>query len=261
MGRTRRPAPLPRSSNPQARNVGNLGDILKHAALCELAAMLAERSARVRYLETHTFLLHAPIADTAWWHGEVDTLAGRLPAHARYRELERAALSSTGEYRCSAGLVMDVLGPRRANATLGEADGRTRATLREQIRDERLADVFVADDASAALRHAGEDEGGAVLVHVDPFKLTPEAWAPLAAGLDTVSARAEELVLVAYRYTRQGRSAWPRAPMGAIGPVAEVRGGPHEVAAYASPNLEEAVREICCSLGWQGVERVATSSC
>ena len=123
----------PPLTNRQSRSVGNLGDILKHAALVELASLLASRGAPVSHVDTHTFLLHAPAADRARWTREVDDLAARHPAYARYAALERAFFERTTHYRCSSGLVLDVLSDRRHCAVLGEANARTRAELAEQI--------------------------------------------------------------------------------------------------------------------------------
>ena len=49
----------PNIENIQSGNVGNLGDILKHAALVELGSLLRSRNpdGRSNYLDTHTFLL------------------------------------------------------------------------------------------------------------------------------------------------------------------------------------------------------------
>jgi 23S rRNA A2030 N6-methylase RlmJ len=241
---------MPRRQNRQARSVGNLGDILKHAALFELASMLARAGGAVRYVETHTFLLHAPLADAERWTREVDRLAAMHPAFAGYAAFQRDALARTGRHRCSSGVVLDVLGDRRLSAVMGEVDGATRAVLHEQIREERLANVVVTDDDVAALRAASVEPGDSLLVHVDPFVLPPERWASLAPGLDALCAGAAEAVVVVYRYTRGARSAWPAAPRGTRGPVAQVRGGPHEIAAYASPGAAGAVLEICGALGW-----------
>jgi len=240
---------MPRT-NPQSRSVGNLGDILKHAALFELASLLAELHAPVRYIETHTYLLDAPPADLGRWRREVDGLVSKNPANAGYVALEAAALARTGRYRCSAGLVMDVLRDRRVFATLGEADAKTRAELREQTALQQLANVVIVDDATAALRDGTSPHADSVLVHVDPFALSPELWARLAPGLDATCESAAAAVLVAYRYTRSGRSPWPAAPAATLGPVAQIRGGPHEVAVYASAGVADRVREICAALGW-----------
>ncbi len=242
---------MARPTNRQLRSVGNLGDILKHAALLELASMLAEATTKVRWIDTHTFLLHAPIADRERWNREVDALASAHPAYGRYAGLERESLARIARYRCSSGLVMDVLGDRRLSSALGEANGATRAELREQAEEERLASVSIADEAAAALRDARVDSAGPLLIHVDPFSLSQELWTSLAPALDAVCAASGAAALVVYRYTRGARSAWPPAPNGMLGPVAQIRGGPHEVAAYASPGIEGAVRQVCVALGWR----------
>jgi hypothetical protein len=178
------------SRNRQHGHVGNLGDVTKHAALVELAAMLAERFASVSFVDTHTFLLHAPLANAELWRREADSRLAKQPAYARYVELERAYLQRTGEYRCSSGLVLDVLGEQLACAVLGEANGLTRAELKGQLAKEQHTRVHVVDEARAVDREARVPSAGALLVHVDPFTLTPEAWAPPRAGARfAVSAR------------------------------------------------------------------------
>ncbi len=239
---------MARPTNRQSRSVGNLGDVLKHGVLVELAGRLA--SPTLRYVDTHTFLLHAPAADPVRWSNEIDALVAAHPAYARYAALERASLSRASHYRCSSGLMLDVLGDRRGNLVLGEANPLTRAQLEEQITEERHANVEVAPDAAVALTLAGAS-AGPLLIHVDPFSLSPELWASLAPALDALGERSSAMALVAYRYTRSAPSAWPVAPVGTLGPVAQIRGGPHELAAYASAALRDTVREVCASLGWQ----------
>ncbi len=245
---------MARPTNRQSRSVGNLGDILKHGVLVELAGRLA--SPTLRYVDTHTYLLHAPAADPARWSRELDALVVAHPAHARYAALERASLARTSHYRCSSGLVLDVLGDRRGSLVLGEANPVTRAQLEAQITEERHANVEVAPDAALALTLAAAS-AGPLLIHVDPFSLSPEVWASLAPSLDALGERSNATALVVYRYTRSAPSPWPIAPAGTLGPVAQIRGGPHELAAYASADLRDTVREVCASLGWHLLESPA----
>lgn len=238
-------------TNQQSRSVGNLGDILKHAALVELASLLDRRAAPVSYVDTHTFLLHAPASDRARWSREVDDLVARYPAYAPYARLQRAFFERTTHYRCSSGLVLDVLAERRDCAILGEANARTRAELAEQIAHEQLDRVWVVDAAASVDRPSRVPPGGAALVHVDPFALSEADWSSFAPGLDAIAERSAEAVFLVYRYSRSARVAWPVAPMGTLGPVAETRGGPHELAAYASASVADAVQDVCGSLGWR----------
>ncbi|AKF04294.1 hypothetical protein [Sandaracinus amylolyticus] len=239
---------MARPTNRQSRSVGNLGDVLKHAALIALAERLAHT--RVRYVDTHTFLLHAPLADLERWNADVERLVSEHPAYARYIAAERASLARTSHYRCSSGLVLDVLGHQRSTLVLGEANVVTRAELKEQIREERLVGVHVVDEAVAALEYRWRDTGP-LLVHIDPFALSPELWRSLAPALDALCESSTDVAIVVYRYTRNARSPWPVAPRGTHGPVAQTRGGPHELAAYASPRMTSAVQEACASLGWR----------
>jgi 23S rRNA A2030 N6-methylase RlmJ len=237
------------SRNRQSGHVGNLGDIIKHAALVELASMLGEMASPVSFVDTNTFLLHAPLANAERFGRESQAHVDKHPVAARYLARERESLARTGHYRCSSGLVLDVLGDRRACAVLGEANGLTRAELKEELREEGHENVHVVDDASAIDRGAWVPEGSSLLVHVDPFALTPEVWAPMAPALDALSARSSAAVFVLYSYTRAARTVWPTPPTGTIF-IAENRGAPHEVAIYASCALREAVGGLCSSLGW-----------
>ncbi len=238
------------SRNRQSGHVGNLGDIIKHAALVELATNLAQRDAPVSFVDTNTFLLHAPLANAERFHREAAAHVEKHPAAARYLERERASLARTGQYRCSSGLMLDVLGDRRACAVLGEANGLTRSELSSQLRDEGHAGVHVVDDASAVDRDQHVPAGSTLLVHVDPFALTPDLWAPMAPALDAMSARASAAVFVIYSYIRAGRTEWPTPPTGTSF-IAENRGAPHEVALFASADVRELVRAVCGSLGFR----------
>jgi hypothetical protein len=56
--------------NRQFANVGNLGDILKHAALTSLVELLYTRGERLLSVDTHAFLLEAPCPDPTRWRLE-----------------------------------------------------------------------------------------------------------------------------------------------------------------------------------------------
>lgn len=223
--------------------------MLKHGALVALATELGR--AGLRFVDTHTFLLQAPLADQARWQDAVAARVASHPAYAPYVALERTSQLRSGLYRCSSGLMLDVLGGR-GEVVLGEANPETRAELRAQLADEGHVQASVHQDAVRALEHAARGEAASpLLVHVDPFALTRELWAQLAQPLDALTGTAPDVAMVLYRYTRNAPSPWPSAPRGMAGPVAEVRGGPHELSAYASPKLAEAVRGIVHALGWR----------
>ena len=241
---------MPRIINRQLGNVGNVGDILKHAALVELAAWLARERADVSFVDTHSFQLEAPLPDRARWEREVEALAARYPAYERYRALERSSLGQNGHYRCSSALVLDALGDGRACAVLGEANAASRAELSAQIAAGRFENVLVVEDAARVDDAARVPGGGTLLVHVDPFRLSAELWSRMAPALSAMSGRSRDAAFLLYRYSRNARTAWPEAPARTTGPLAEIRGGPHEIAAYASPGIAEIVLATCAALGW-----------
>lgn len=241
---------MARVTNRQMGNVGNLGDIIKHAALMDLAFFLARTHPEVSYVDTHAFLLHAPLADRDRWNREVDALAAVHAGYARYAVLQRESLARTSDYRCSAGLVLDVLGDMRVCAVLGEANPATLAELSGQVAAESLTNVHVVNDAAKVDEDARVRRGGALLVHVDPFTLSPEVWSRIAGALDALVSRSADAAILVYRYSRNASTPWPDAPKGAEGPVAETRAGPHAFAAYASPGVADAVRRLCSALGW-----------
>ncbi|MDB4945848.1 MAG: hypothetical protein JWP97_5382 [Labilithrix sp.] len=146
--------------------------------------------------------------------------------------------------------MLDALGNHRACAVLGEANAATRAKLAAQIAADRLENVHVVEDGACVDDAARVPPGGTLLVHVDPFRLTNDLWSRLAPALSAMSSRSADAVFVLYRYSRNARAAWPDAPTGTTGPLTEARGGPHEVAAYASAALAERVVSVCGALGW-----------
>lgn len=246
------------SRNRQTGHVGNLGDIIKHAALVELGALLVDTGSPVSFVDTHTFRLHAPLSRAERFHRELAAHVEHYPAAVRYAEIERAYLERTGDYRCSSGLMLDVLGEQRVCAVLAEANGLTRAELKEQIAEEGHANVHVVDDASAVDRGAWVPAGGSLLVHVDPFALTKAVFAPIAPALDAMAARTSAAVFVFYSFIRAGRTDWPEPPHGTTF-IGENRGAPHEVVVYASPSVHDGVALVCDALGFQS-KPVRTSS-
>lgn len=57
--------------NIQYKNVGNLGDILKHAALINISRVIPKNTL---YVDFHTFQIHAPFSDYENWKKNVENL-------------------------------------------------------------------------------------------------------------------------------------------------------------------------------------------
>jgi 23S rRNA A2030 N6-methylase RlmJ len=216
--------------NVQDGNVGNRGDVLKHVALVELAALLRARNpGGVRHVETHTFRLDAPLSRA--WSGE-----------GRYGALE-APWVARGRYRCSAGLVADVLGPV-GRLALAEAHPETRAALAAAVAAEGLVVDALVDEAFALGEIALPPMP--LLVHVDPFDHARRYWPLVERLLATWRRPEEDAVVLAFAYDKTDAIAWPEAPAGLVA-IGRRDDRPYGVAAWASPGIAEAAR---AAVGW-----------
>ena len=163
------------TANKQFANVGNLGDILKHAALTSLVQLLHTRGGRLLSVDTHAFLLEAPCPDPSRWLVEAQRECSHHPEFGSYIEHQRHVGDTPSRYRCSSGLVLDVsraVGPGNPALILAECDRDTKARLKEQLKIEHVEPHAVLDDAR---------ELSAVAV--------PDADVPLTESLPTPVAR------------------------------------------------------------------------
>ncbi|MFZ5476461.1 MAG: hypothetical protein ACOZNI_06750 [Myxococcota bacterium] len=209
--------------NVQEGNVGNRGDVLKHEALVAFAELLLARNpGGVRHVETHAFRLDAPLSRP--WTGT-----------GRYAELE-APWVAKGRYRCSAGLVADVLGPA-GRLVLAEADPETRAALAAQVAAEGLRLELLVEDA--LLLASRELPPMAMLVHVDPFDHPARYWPTVSHLLRWRGDR--DAIVVAFAYDRGGPIEWPGAPEGTVA-IGARWDAPYGLAAWATRGIAEAAR-------------------
>lgn len=237
------------SPNVQDRNVGNVGDIVKHAALVALAGLLRRRNAGlVRHVETHTFRLVAPIPEPALWRGRV---AAHVPAGAdAYVALEEPWVGR-GLYRCSAGLVADTLGAP-VRLLLAEAHPPTRDALRAALANEGLpVDALVHD--ALALHLPAPPDPAPLLVHVDPFDHPRGYWRVVEHLLGTWRRPDQDAVVLAFAYDKAGPVDWPAppaTPAGALEPLGRKDAVPYGLAAWATPGIAEDAAAIVRALGW-----------
>jgi hypothetical protein len=232
------------SPNLQDANVGNRGDIVKHAALVALATLLRARNAGpVRHVETHTFRLTAPLPDPALWSSRVAELG--LSDHA-YAAIE-APWAAQGRYRCSAGLVADTLGAP-LSLLLAEAHAPTRALLQAALAEEGLPVDALVDDA-LALAALPPGAPAPLLVHVDPFDHPAGYWPVVAALLDRWRLPAHDAVVLSFAYDKRGPIAWPPPPPG-LSALGRLDLAPYGLAAWASPGIAADARSALAALGW-----------
>lgn len=238
-------------TNVQFRNAGNLGDVLKHAALLHLADLLHSRGVGrpIHWLDTHTFLLHAPLSDVGRWHATVGQEVERNPGYGAYEAAE-APWVARGSYRCSTGLVASRI--PGVHLHLAESDPATRRLLEAQLQDEGRPAEHLLGDADAYLTAEPRSPTGAVLALVDPFGHPARFWGALDAALAAFRDPEADAIVLAFAYG-MSPPAWPRPPQGCVGPVAVVERLPYGLAVYASPSVAAQVRAGVLELGWQPI--------
>lgn len=90
----------------QEDNVGNVGDVIKHASLVALLQSVLNVPGPVLYAETNAFRPSAPLPETGWQFENA-----RLPLTdvvRRYQQIEWSYVRN-GEYLCSPGIARAVL--------------------------------------------------------------------------------------------------------------------------------------------------------
>ena len=243
---------MPTASGPhniQYNNVGNTGDILKHAALVELARLIQQRNldVQINYLDTHAFVAEAPLAN-ACWHDEVKRLANSHPAYETYYSLERQCVER-GNYSCSTGLGAMLL--TDARFYLCERDAQTRAALQAQFTRRQCNLVRLLDDVACWDRDIGKVSAGPLLALVDPFALTDGDWDAARSAVARLWAPGADGLLEVFSYNRECTGVtWPRAPSSWAGPIAQIGRALYFLALYAAGDIVAGAAERLATLGW-----------
>lgn len=235
--------------NLQQNNVGNQGDILKHAALNALAGLLADPHAGpLNYLDTHAYLLHARLANGCWC-AETERLVVEHSAYRSYVEVE-APWVARGEYQCSAGIVHRMA--PHAYLYLSESNATTRRILASQIAGAGIERATLLSEVAQWCKTPPPARQGRLLALLDPFRLTEDDWRAGLCGLERLHLGGEDGLLEVFAYD-EGVSEvdWPVPPKGWAGPLARLHRAPFHLAVYASGPLRHTVAKLLEGLGWQ----------
>jgi len=237
------------SRNQQDANVGNLGDILKHTALLQLAALVAKRNPdrTINYLETNAYKLLAPCPNSAAWVREVAEERRRSALISDYIAAESSWIIK-GKYRCSVGLAIDSL-PRRA-LFLAEKDPATRAELFEQLQLEGEKDAQLFADALELTKLGSKTNPGPLLGLVDPFLSPLEIWPAVTHAARALWEPGQDGIIAVFSYGKDSPAAWPPAPGGFGGPIASLDRKPYFLAIYATAKVAGEASTVARSLGW-----------
>jgi 23S rRNA A2030 N6-methylase RlmJ len=235
--------------NLQQNNVGNLGDILKHAALGALARLFSNAGAvAVNYLDTHAYLLRARLANPDW-HAQTRRLRAEDAAYRSYVDLE-APWVARGDYLCSAGIIHS-LAPH-AHLYLSESDPATRAILANQIADHGIEGVTILDGAALWCTAPPSAPRGSLLALVDPFRLTETDWEAALCGLERLHHRRADGLLEVFAFDSLVTELdWPPPPEGWLGPVARLDRAPYHLAVYANGPIRHVARATLERLGFK----------
>lgn len=237
------------ADNPQSGNVGNLGDILKHAALTRLAQVLGERRIpRVNYLDTHAFQFIARPANRNW-HGEVDALLREYPDCRAYRDLQ-AGYVAQEKYLCSSAVVAECLPV--AALCLSERNAHSRGVLGSQLSRRGIAPAALLDGVAAWADAEIHIPPSALLALIDPFAMDEVCWRDAWRAVHRLWAPDDAGVVLVFDYDKKVDAIeWPAAPRPWGESVARIARNPFHLACYASPAMREPVGEALCRLGWE----------
>ena len=249
------------TQNKQFANVGNLGDILKHAALVSLIELLHSRGKRLLSVDTHAFLLEAPCPDPSRWLLDAERERCSHAAFEGYIKHQNGVGADPSLYRCSSGLVVDVsrAAGRVPTLILAELDSLTRARLKDQLNDERVEPRVLLDDARKLSAIAIPDTD-VMFALVDPFKLDQALWQSIAKSLSRFRRSVKAAVVEVFIFDNsKARVEWPGAPAGFTGPVATIDRRPYHLAIYATSGIAEECGRACVALGWELVAHENTA--
>ncbi|MCE5278856.1 MAG: ATP-dependent helicase [Planctomycetaceae bacterium] len=245
--------------NVQYRNVGNLGDIYKHAALVSLGNLLASRKLgkTINYLDTHAFVPEAPVKNRDQWNRDIAKLKGEHPSYGAYYDIEKPKVDE-GQYLCSTGLALKVLGNPRL--FLSENNPETFRELKRQLLAEGQKPACLLKALEGFCHQDVSDHAGPLLALFDPFMLTEEqlrtAW-DIACGTITALTRpCETGAVLVFQYWKHENAVCLPAPEGYVGPVASVarkteRGDAYyHLSAYATTETSQEAARRLDGLGW-----------
>jgi len=241
-------------NNPQYRNVGNLGDILKHAALVSLTKIAIRKAKKkLTYIDTHAFMLSAPCPNPDEWHRIIRSVFAAHESYQDYFMLERHIMENK-PYRCSSGLTLDLLSTSGISycAFLYEKDSQTRKTLKQQLHSEGQEHCEVISDALTIATLKLPPEIDTLLMLVDPFnKLDDELWNAVSKALCNYVNSGIEVIVQVFTYDKNSDAIqWREAPHPIGKPCAHISRQPFHLAVYSMKGLNKDVTQCCQALGW-----------
>lgn len=236
-------------NNLQDNNVGNLGDIIKHAALLELAKLIQSRNptTAIHYVDTHAYKLIAGLSNVLW-REDVGVLLQEYSAYKSYYDLEKS-LAAQSKYMCSSAIVAEVM--PNVLLHLSEQDFATRQILKAQLKDYAIEPATLLSDARDWCSLQTTVERRPLLMLLDPFKLSNDYWQSALCAISKLHQLGSDGLLLVFTYDKDNyHVAWPLPPRLWKGPVATINNKPYFLAVYAKENIKADVQHRLAKLGW-----------
>lgn len=234
-------------ANRQFSNVGNLGDIIKHAALVQMSLTAREYCSSITYVETHAFVMCAPLTDLIRWRKETALLLRQFSGYEPYVKMQNRYLEF-GVYRTSVGIAIDMMNPGRIY--LAESDPGTQIRLRQQL-DGYMNITRVVDAAEhlpGAMSCAGE-QADCLVILIDPFADPDEHWTTLKDITIAAQVDGGTTILLAFSYSASD-VVWPACPFDSSQPIAAHSRTPYHLAVYATSDIQGQALMALRLLGW-----------
>ncbi|MDH5445394.1 MAG: hypothetical protein OEY52_07540 [Gammaproteobacteria bacterium] len=235
------------SENLQDGNVGNLGDILKHTALVQLARIFSETiQAEKYYLDSHSYLYQSRMASGSW-HEQTQILLNISNLYQDYIDVELPYVNK-GEYLCSSGLVHHLIPD--AHLILCETNRTTREWLLQQLADNRVSYHTVKEQMVNWLKGRSFQQLPNLLALIDPFELTEDLWAASSQCLGKMLLADAPALILVFDYQKKTIRTWSKMDINHIQLAASISKQPYHLAVYASDVFVEATRERLGKMGW-----------
>ncbi len=190
--------------NIQTSNVGNFGDIIKHALLVQLIQFLKNRSrSNFTYVDLHTFLMQYA-ANFPTWSSNVSQLDDMCK---EYIDIEREHYSKTNNYLCSSGIAAQLLEKHsHANLILSEQCAETKKTLKSQLDILTELDHQIMNHSTELSSYLKPSSNTALFVLIDPFKLDQKEWSEHMSAIINVLQQSTNMDVVIEVFNYDERS-------------------------------------------------------
>lgn len=234
-------------SNLQDNNVGNLGDILKHAALIQLVKVFSDSIEGTKYyLDSHSYLYQSRLA-SGIWHEQAAELLASSKHYQEYIDIELDYVNR-GEYLCSSGLVNKLMPD--ANLLLCESNRTTREWLLQQLADNRVTYHTVKAQMIKWIKGKAFKRLPNLLALIDPFELTEELWLSVNTCLGKMIDSQASVIILMFDYKKQLTREWPSKTENGLPLAARVCMQPYHLAVYVTEDLCKSVQSSMAALGW-----------